>query len=167
MMMMIKPYFRSWWALLTCLLSACPLGLLGYNLGQHVWRSCDILSVPTISHDTCERAVSFVITDDLTPHVWKSCDVLLVRMMSHYTPERVVTCYQYGWSHTTRLKELWSVISTDDLTPHVWKSCEVLSVRMVSHHTSERVVKCDQYGWSHTIMSPPLVALYTCHQLQG
>ena len=29
MMKMIKPYFRSWWALLTCLLSACPLGLLG------------------------------------------------------------------------------------------------------------------------------------------
>ena len=160
-MKMIKPYFRSWWALLTCLLSACPLGLLGYNLGQHVWRCCDILSVPTISHDTCERAVSFVITDDLTPHVWKSCDVLLVRMMSHHTPERVVTCYQYGWSHTTRLKELrsvistddikthvwksyqygwshttrlkelWSAISTDDLTPHVWKSCEVLSVQMI------------------------------------
>ena len=126
-----------------------------------------MLSVPTISHDTCERVVTFcyyrwshitrltelwrvVSTDTITRHVWKSCDVLLVRMMSHHTSERVLKCYQYGWSYTTRLKELWRVISTDDIKTHVWNSCDVLSLRMISHHTSERVVTCYQYGWSYT-----------------
>ena len=91
-----------------------------------------------------------VSTDDITPHVWKSCDVLSVRMISLHTSKRVVTCYQYGWYHSTRLKELWRVISTGDITRRVWKSCSVLSERMLSHHTSGRVVTCYHYGWYHT-----------------
>ena len=58
------------------------------------------------------------------------------------TSERVVTCCQYRWYHTTRVKELWRVVGTDDITSHVWKSCDVLLALMISHHTSEKVVTC-------------------------
>ena len=119
-----------------------------------------VLSVPMISHDTCERVVAcfryrwyhitrvkvlwrVVSTDDITPHVWKSCDVLLVLMISHDTSERVVTCCRYIWYHITRVKKMWRVVSTD-ITSHVWKCCDVLLVLMISHHTSERVVTCYQ-----------------------
>ena len=58
-----------------------------------------------------------------------------------------MTCCQYRWFHTARLKELWRVVSTDDyFTQHVWKSCGMLSVPVISHDTSERVVTC-QYQW--------------------
>ena len=58
------------------------------------------------------------------------------------TSERVVTCCQYRWYHTTRVKELWRVFGTDDITSHVWKSSDVLLVLMISHHTCESVVTC-------------------------
>ena len=68
------------------------------DLTPHVWKSCDVLSVPMILHHTFERVVSrcqyrwfhtihlkelwrVVNTDDLTPHVWKSCDVMSVPMI--------------------------------------------------------------------------------------
>ena len=70
-----------------------------HDLTRHVRKSCDVLSVPIISHGTSKRGVSrcqyrwfhttrlnelwlVVNTDDLTPHVWKSCDVMSVPMIS-------------------------------------------------------------------------------------
>ena len=92
-------------------------------------KEFDMLSVPSISHDTCERVVTFCYNR------WSN------------TTRLKELCCQYRYCHTTRLKELWCVVSTDDVTPHVWKSSEVLSVRMILHHTSKRVVTCYQYGW--------------------
>jgi len=66
------------------------------------------------------------------------------------TSERVVTCCQYRWYHTIRVKELWRVFGTDDITSHVWKSSDVLLVPMISHDTCERVLTCCQYRYHTT-----------------
>ena len=71
-------------------------------------------------------------------------------MISHDTSQRVVSCCQYQWSHTTRLKEFFRVVSTNDFTRHVSKSHFALSVPMISHDTSQRVFSCCQYQSSHT-----------------
>ena len=104
-----------------------------------------------------------VSTSDLTRHVSMSIFVLSVPMISHDTSQRVVSCCQYQWSHTMRLKEFFRVVSTNDLTRHVSKSFIVLSVTMISHDTSQRVFSCCQYQWFHT---KRLKESFSCCQYQ-
>ena len=137
--LMIKPYFRSWWALLTCLLSACTTGKCFAWLHERLkgsvtaWAVCVWKEVLFKTHQSLLCRIVLAVNQTWRPVLWL------------FTRKRIYDILKL----LTWLGQPLALSQITEKIQYPKRKQKCLTV-ITWYDTSERVATCCQYRRYHT-----------------
>ena len=148
--MMIKPYFLSWWTLLTCLLSASALGLLGVCFSPSLltnalrdcmrdWKQRDCVSGLRVKERFIQNPPVLAL-----PHRF-SCKPNMAASPLAFHAETYL--WHFETAHVVGTVSS-SLVNHREKIQYPQRKEKCLTV-ITWYNTSERVVTCCQYRWYH------------------